>query len=794
MEFKELIKKDRKTALCLSEMAAIVADRVSLDSFEKCRVAVETFNRHYADALGSVVSADDVWAAMMELHLLPHFTISPKRMSPWRMDAVLVEMLLWGLLEGYIHWYDKKKRKTEVLVEKFTKAAKTFVMMDLDTMCSETQLYEIIADMVMLAKKQDRNGAIAEDWLFDLLCKYDLHSMGLLEDVCDTLFSTTIEVSASREMDRVLTGPNGDYFENYIHTSFVNSYHCGELRFGFAEGAVTIQKVLLADKKPLSLAERLCLQASRGEERLAYLAAMSLLIWSQLLDGPDPEPDYKPSEAFANMLSTLLLSPEKGYCIAASCAEDLILSGRLQASAISPEIAEAAVSALQDDGQRKWAEHILCLFEGKLVVEKVAKQKYALRFCREAVQLHMQSDAAITFGCCIAMQVWSPAEERSNLMELGRCYSRNIGCVDHYRLARLQRLLRRIFPDNRWFSFTDSADVINDLYSLSRKELLRWEEKLAQKDAKLHLTTKKDAVAFILFLSANYPYIITQPEPYRALVAGATLDLPEPGSFVVARWFEYLALLDLGAEAVTFYRKHKKLLDRPASFYPVNWHSNLEDALRFVHFFDHGSRFEDSLRKSLQLGKTGVLKAFLRCEYQPMIDSPLLWDRVLPWADASVLPELSHLLDGKYGLKEAAENRPAQEPQTKSGMDDCEPCYIDFYDDLSVILYAFKTKPAIRRHLKRWSRKVDPDLANEINKGERTMMKIYDPAKDQIVRNRIRCNQCNDIIESRHYHDFVQCSCGSCAVDGGLEYLRRLSRDRDGFEELAEFVPREDQI
>ena len=100
MEFKELIKKDRKTALCLSEMAAIVADRVSLDSFEKCRVAVETFNRHYAETLGDTVSVDDVWAAIMELHLLPHFTISPKRMSSWRMDAVLVEMLLLGAPGG----------------------------------------------------------------------------------------------------------------------------------------------------------------------------------------------------------------------------------------------------------------------------------------------------------------------------------------------------------------------------------------------------------------------------------------------------------------------------------------------------------------------------------------------------------------------------------------------------------------------------------------------------------------------------------------------------------------------
>ena len=42
-----------------------------------------------------------------------------------------------------------------------------------------------------------------------------------------------------------------------------------------------------------------------------------------------------------------------------------------------------------------------------------------------------------------------------------------------------------------------------------------------------------------------------------------------------------------------------------------------------------------------------------------------------------------------------------------------------------------------------------------------------------IIRNAIRCNICGDEIESKHRHDFVECSCGACAVDGGHDYLRR---------------------
>lgn len=31
---------------------------------------------------------------------------------------------------------------------------------------------------------------------------------------------------------------------------------------------------------------------------------------------------------------------------------------------------------------------------------------------------------------------------------------------------------------------------------------------------------------------------------------------------------------------------------------------------------------------------------------------------------------------------------------------------------------------------------------------------------------------CNDIVESKHRHDFVRCKCGKCYVDGGNDYTR----------------------
>lgn len=47
----------------------------------------------------------------------------------------------------------------------------------------------------------------------------------------------------------------------------------------------------------------------------------------------------------------------------------------------------------------------------------------------------------------------------------------------------------------------------------------------------------------------------------------------------------------------------------------------------------------------------------------------------------------------------------------------------------------------------------------------------------RITRNAIQCKHCGDVIESYSVHDFKYCSCESCAVDGGHEYLRRCFKN-----------------
>lgn len=59
----------------------------------------------------------------------------------------------------------------------------------------------------------------------------------------------------------------------------------------------------------------------------------------------------------------------------------------------------------------------------------------------------------------------------------------------------------------------------------------------------------------------------------------------------------------------------------------------------------------------------------------------------------------------------------------------------------------------------------------------------------KIKTNKIICKNCKEVIESKHRHNFVECSCGRVFVDGGKDYLRRgyfTSVEQD-YEELSEY-------
>lgn len=59
-----------------------------------------------------------------------------------------------------------------------------------------------------------------------------------------------------------------------------------------------------------------------------------------------------------------------------------------------------------------------------------------------------------------------------------------------------------------------------------------------------------------------------------------------------------------------------------------------------------------------------------------------------------------------------------------------------------------------------------------------------------IIVNQVRCKKCEDTPFSASRHDFKYCKCGSIAVDGGQEYLRRVG-DSANAEDMSYELPKE---
>lgn len=55
-----------------------------------------------------------------------------------------------------------------------------------------------------------------------------------------------------------------------------------------------------------------------------------------------------------------------------------------------------------------------------------------------------------------------------------------------------------------------------------------------------------------------------------------------------------------------------------------------------------------------------------------------------------------------------------------------------------------------------------------------------------LIKNSAQCAKCGDILESKHRHDFVVCSCQSIFIDGGLDYVRYGGKLED-FINLSEY-------
>jgi hypothetical protein len=65
---------------------------------------------------------------------------------------------------------------------------------------------------------------------------------------------------------------------------------------------------------------------------------------------------------------------------------------------------------------------------------------------------------------------------------------------------------------------------------------------------------------------------------------------------------------------------------------------------------------------------------------------------------------------------------------------------------------------------------------------------IYGGVKYTQTRHAVYCKKCQETVESRHSHDYKQCSCGSVGVDGGIDDGNRILGDAADIENRSVYV------
>jgi hypothetical protein len=78
---------------------------------------------------------------------------------------------------------------------------------------------------------------------------------------------------------------------------------------------------------------------------------------------------------------------------------------------------------------------------------------------------------------------------------------------------------------------------------------------------------------------------------------------------------------------------------------------------------------------------------------------------------------------------------------------------------------------------------------NKIKIYKKSTFENFVTKRPQVIsRNRILCNNCFDIIESKHSHHHVTCKCGRVSIDGGNDCLKRTFMEEGDYTDFSEVL------
>lgn len=541
--------------------------------------------------------------------------------------------------------------------------------------------------------------------LFEILCLDKTLSTQCIFDCADTLFVDSLSLFEACNMFRLMNSHHGGNVHFYVMASFKHSVDEGEPLFVYAAAAITaIQWMNNDDIHLIHQAREWFLHSNDQYESILGIAILSLVTWHRLWDGYFACNDryFDIDEALIDTFARHLKQPSSQYQFVVNCIEDLVLLCDLDTHLLADEeVIQTAIKTLEDSARGAHAETLLSLLPLAHNIEAPHLLERYVEVYSIALDLGDLDKMMRYFRILIKLQSW----DCNTLMAEWQRLTIRMNEIDanpNYFTPFIDRMLLKLFRytccelmqmnEKTWLTKTPDAALNVLLKALPDERKQRLETLADNWDQNVHCVTNAIEAAEIILYCQNAIKGEADYHIQTAIILANHAKLCcEAGSAIIVRWFNMLCRLANSAVCMDFYQNHKAVLDRP-SFYEntfVTEHRQAQDVFDLATFFQQDIRLIRGIKLAKLSGNDSVVTQF----YEQAVHAnnfPLIQAIADIEDDIVSINQLETNADRLVRkidinleiLYESMENQPM-----------CGFEY--FYDDVTVVSHALRTKPSI---------------------------------------------------------------------------------------------------
>lgn len=669
----------RRTALYALSYLATHSIVVQSYSVDEVYIAAEHFNQHVRQALGCCeikpellsVFAKDLFG--YETTDLSMNQLAPGLQTDYAFSIIdkLLPFTLFAIMGGFSAWHEQGLSTSQIIIEKLVISKRRRVI---DALCTITHpklvnsvLTEIVEDC---ANYPQHNGAF-NDMFFKLLVSCNHLTDETVGGMCDFLFRNTIYQEQAQYIHKVLGGPNGEFFRNYIMNGYQDGYTNGNASFHFCAAAITNAERHNSGINPLDCSISNISKNEVSADWLLNVMCLGMLAWDARID----RSKYSVSslvldqEVVCKLVSFLSTPDRLFFPIIACTIHDLILNDVVDPSVLGESERQSALQLLGDPSHKRRAEELLSVIALPACCTPTTLNANALQstYLQRYEDCHKDpksdENCEVLFAVLCNLGMFPTTEERQK--ELDRIMLRSLSnrvYTDNGSKWRIGNLLCSVGRGPcLWTAHstqTDPATLGNKLTESKKAELLQLSKQLEEDGSTYRVTDTQEALDIIKFITP-YTYELhtqRQAEP-TSLGTHIIMEVPNPGSYIIIKWFGILCRYASGDRVLAYYRAHREVLDRPASVLAGCTYNGCRKLYEAYKSFKRGrTRASAGLLEAVKNGNLSVISAFMRSEYRTLVDNQAFVDSFI--TDLNIFgteEELYSIYEGRFGTDKALE-------------------------------------------------------------------------------------------------------------------------------------------